>query len=200
MTSTPAEPPLVNLPNVLTSLRLLLVPVFGVFLIFSSGTGVWWRIAACAAFCIASFTDFFDGRIARAWNLVTTFGKVADPIADKALVGTALVLMSWFGMLWWWVTALILIREIGVTVLRFWVIRHGVIPASRGGKVKTILQVTAIAWLVWPWPFPLHLLGPWMMAAAVVVTVVTGVDYVFQALRVRKDGLAREKRALADQP
>jgi CDP-diacylglycerol--glycerol-3-phosphate 3-phosphatidyltransferase len=195
--STPAGPPLVNPANLLTSLRLLLVPVFGVLLLFSDGVGVWWRIAACAAFCIASFTDFFDGKIARAWNLVTTFGKVADPIADKALVGTALVLLSWLGMLPWWVTAVILVREFGVTGLRFWVIRHGVIPASRGGKLKTILQVTAIAWYLFPWPFPLAFLGPWMMAAAVIVTVITGVDYIFQALRLRRAGLAKE-RELAD--
>lgn len=183
--------PLLNVANILTVTRLVLVPVF-LLTLFAAPESTGWRLTAFVVFAIASITDHIDGTLARKFGLVTDFGKVADPIADKALVGTALVLMSWFGMLPWWVTAVILVREFGVTGLRFWVIRHGVIPASRGGKVKTILQVTAIAWLVWPWPFPLHLVGPWMMAAAVVVTIVTGVDYVFQALRVRKAGLARE--------
>ncbi len=100
-----------------------------------------WRIAACLIFCVASATDLVDGWIARRFELVTSFGKVADPIADKALTGTALVLLSAYDRLPWWVTVLILVREWGVTALRFWVIRHGVIPASRGGKLKTALQI-----------------------------------------------------------
>jgi CDP-diacylglycerol--glycerol-3-phosphate 3-phosphatidyltransferase len=179
-------PPVLNVANLLTTLRLLLVPVFAVLMLGSDGTHIWWRAAACAAFIAASFTDFYDGKIARARNLVTKFGQVADPIADKALTGTAFVILSMLGMLPWWVTVVILGREIGVTVIRFWVIRHGVIPASRGGKLKTMLQVVAIPWYVWPWPYPIDLLSPWLMAAAVVVTIVTGSDYVARALVLRR--------------
>jgi CDP-diacylglycerol--glycerol-3-phosphate 3-phosphatidyltransferase len=181
-----AEPPLVNAANMLTVLRLLLVPVFAGLLLASEGTDPWLRAAACTAFIAASLTDLWDGQIARAWNLVTTFGQVADPIADKALTGTAFVLLSMLGLLPWWITIVVLAREVGVTAIRFWVIRHGVIPASRGGKLKTMLQVVAIPWVVWPWPYPIDLLAPWLMGAAVVVTVVTGADYVARALVLRR--------------
>jgi len=178
--------PVVNVANALTVLRLVLVPVFVVFMIASEMTSPGWRVAACGAFAVASVTDLVDGWIARAWGLVTSFGKVADPLADKALTGTALVLLSAYDRLPWWVTLAVLARELGVTLLRFWVIRYGVIAASRGGKIKTVLQIAAIAWYVWPFTPPLDRLGPWLMAAAVVVTVVTGVDYAWRALRLRR--------------
>jgi CDP-diacylglycerol--glycerol-3-phosphate 3-phosphatidyltransferase len=111
---------------------------------------------------------------------------VADPIADKALTGSALVVLSAYGHLPWWVTALILVREWGVTGLRFWVIRYGIIPASRGGKLKTALQIAAIAWYLWPASEPWHVVGTWLMGAALIVTVVTGFDYVVQAVRLRR--------------
>jgi len=154
--------------------------------VVSGMTSVFWRIVACLVFCVASATDFVDGWIARRFHLVTSFGKVADPIADKALTGTALVLLSAYDRLPWWVTVVILVREWGVTALRFWVIRYGVIPASRGGKIKTALQTAAIAWYLWPVPDPYDVVGPWLMAAALTVTVLTGVDYVLQALRMRR--------------
>jgi CDP-diacylglycerol--glycerol-3-phosphate 3-phosphatidyltransferase len=179
-------PPLVNLANGLTILRIVLVPVFVLLMIASQMTQTSYRVAAALAFGVASLTDFADGWIARAFNQVTSFGKVADPIADKALTGTALVLLSGYGVLAWWVTAVILVREVGVTALRFWVLRHGVIPASRGGKVKTVLQIVAIAWYIWPFGATLAAVGPWLMGMAVVVTVVTGIDYVLRALRVRR--------------
>jgi CDP-diacylglycerol---glycerol-3-phosphate 3-phosphatidyltransferase len=178
---------LYNPANVLTALRIVLIPVF-VYLVavcHLSGTGP--RIAGCLVFCVASATDFVDGWIARRWSLVTAFGKVADPIADKALTGTALVLLALYGRLPWWVTVLILAREWGVTALRFWVIRYGIIPASRGGKIKTALQIAAIAWYLWPVPSPVDAAGPVLMGAAVVVTVLTGADYLIQALRLRRD-------------
>ena len=177
---------LYNPANILTAIRLVLVPVFLVLVVISGMASTGWRIAACLAFCVASATDFADGWIARRWQLITSFGKVADPIADKALTGTALVLLSAYDRLAWWVTVLILVREWGVTALRLWVIRYGVIPASRGGKVKTALQIAAIAWYLWPTPHPYDRAGSWLMAAAVVATVVTGVDYVVQALRLRR--------------
>jgi CDP-diacylglycerol--glycerol-3-phosphate 3-phosphatidyltransferase len=179
-------PPVLNVANALTVLRLVLVPVFLIFMVTSDMTRPGWRIAACVAFCVASLTDFVDGWIARTWDLVTSFGKVADPIADKALIGTALVLLSVYDRLSWWATVVILVREIGVTALRFWVIRDGVIPASRGGKAKTALQTLAIAWYLLPLPDTLARVGVWVMWLAVVVTLLTGIDYVLRAQRLRR--------------
>jgi CDP-diacylglycerol--glycerol-3-phosphate 3-phosphatidyltransferase len=181
-------PPVLNVANALTALRIVLVPVFVVLMIASEMTSPGYRIAAALAFGAASLTDFADGWIARAFNQVTSFGKVADPIADKALTGTALVLLSIYDALPWWITIVIAVREIGVTALRFWVIRYGVIPATRGGKLKTVLQILAITWYIWPFPPSLAAVGPVIMAAALVVTVVTGVDYLVRALRVRRTG------------
>ena len=174
-------PGLVNVANALTVLRLVLVPVF-VACLLAGGTG--WRVAAFVVFGVASVTDLLDGRLARSRGLITDFGKIADPIADKALTGAALVTLSALGELAWWVTAVILAREISVTLLRFWVIRRGVIAASRGGKLKTLLQVVAIALYVLPGP-P-EAVREVVMAAAVVVTVVTGIDYAVRAVRLRR--------------
>jgi CDP-diacylglycerol--glycerol-3-phosphate 3-phosphatidyltransferase len=185
--AVPRRVSLYNPANVLTALRLLLIPVFATMVVSSDMQASGWRVAACVVFCVASATDFVDGWIARRFELVTSFGKVADPIADKALTGTALVLLSIYDLIPWWVTGLILLREWGVTALRFWVIRYGIIPASRGGKVKTALQTAAIAWYLWPVPAPYDVVGPWLMGAAVLVTAVTGVDYVIQAFRLRRD-------------
>jgi CDP-diacylglycerol--glycerol-3-phosphate 3-phosphatidyltransferase len=184
--TTPAVSPY-NAANVLTVVRIVLVPVFLALVVASGLSGTGARIVACLVFCVASATDFVDGWIARRWSMVTSFGKVADPIADKALTGTALVLLAAYGRVWWWVVILILVREWGVTALRFWVIRYGIIPASRGGKLKTVLQIAAIAWYLWPVPHPADLIGPWLMGAALLVTVVTGGDYLMQALRLRRD-------------
>jgi len=175
-----------NIANELTMLRLLMVPVFAVVLFHNDGQDTAWRWAALGLFFVASVTDLLDGDLARRRGLVTTFGKVADPIADKALMGTALVGLSALGELPWWVTGVILAREIGVTLLRFRVIRHGVIPASRGGKLKTMLQGLAIGLYVAPlsgWPATL---AAWIMAAAVVVTLVTAVDYIGKARRLAR--------------
>jgi CDP-diacylglycerol--glycerol-3-phosphate 3-phosphatidyltransferase len=176
-----------NIANALTVLRLALVPVFLVALFAGTGHDDGWRAVAWALFAIASVTDRIDGDLARRRGLVTEFGKLADPIADKALVGAALIGLSVVGDLPWWVTALVLARELGVTLLRFWVIRHGVLPASRGGKLKTLLQAVAIGLFI------LLPLGGWLrpiawifMAAALVVALGTGVDYVARALRLRR--------------
>jgi CDP-diacylglycerol--glycerol-3-phosphate 3-phosphatidyltransferase len=177
---------LVNAANALMLLRIVLVPLFVVLMVVSDMQRPGYRMAAALAFIVASLTDFADGWIARSFNQITSFGKVADPIADKALTGTALVLLSVYGELSWWVTVVIGVREVGVTALRFWVIRTAVLPASRGGKVKTVLQILAIAWYIWPFPDGLVWVGVVLMAAAVVVTVATGVDYVIRVLRVRR--------------
>jgi CDP-diacylglycerol--glycerol-3-phosphate 3-phosphatidyltransferase len=177
----------VNLPNALTLLRLLCVPVLAVLLAIDDGELGPARDAAAILFLVASVTDLADGAIARRYGLVTTFGKIADPIADKALTGVALIGLSLLGDLSWWVTGIILVREIGVTLLRFWVIEHGVIPASRGGKLKTLVQTIAIGMylavvpLEW-WPTASAI----AMALAVLLTVVTGLDYVVRAVRLRR--------------
>ncbi len=175
-----------NLANVLTGVRFALVPVFLVLLFVGDGHETFWRIAAFIVFAVAVITDRLDGALARSYGMVTEFGTLADPIADKALIGAALIGLSVLGDLPWWVTVVILVREIGITVLRFVVLRHGVIPASRGGKLKTLVQAVAIGLFVLPlenWP------GAWLavawviMGAAIVLTVITGVDYVVSAVR-----------------
>jgi CDP-diacylglycerol---glycerol-3-phosphate 3-phosphatidyltransferase len=179
--AVPPQPGLVNLANILTVFRLVLVPVV-VACLLAGGTA--WRVAAFVAFGTASVTDLLDGRIARSRGLITDFGKIADPIADKALTGAALVTLSYLGWLPWWVTIVILAREVAVTALRFWVIRYGVIAASRGGKLKTLLQVLAISLYMLP-GIPQWLRAV-VMAAAVLVTVVTGADYAIRAARLRR--------------
>ncbi|WP_184786433.1 CDP-diacylglycerol--glycerol-3-phosphate 3-phosphatidyltransferase [Phytomonospora endophytica] len=185
--------PLVNPANAITALRLLLVPVFVAFGAISDFTHDGWRMAACLVFLVASITDWLDGYLARANAWVTSFGKIADPIADKALTGSALVLLSVYDRVPWWVTLVILVREVGITLMRFWVIRYGVIAASRGGKVKTVLQIAAIAWYLWPWPEPLAAVGPWLMAAAFLATVATGADYVVRVIALRRKGRRTEE-------
>ena len=175
-----------NIANALTVLRLVLVPVFLVLLMHDDGTEAAWRVAAFATFAVASVTDRVDGQLARRHGLVTDFGTIADPIADKALIGAALIGLSLLGELWWAVTVVILVREVGITLLRFVVIRHGVIPASRGGKLKTVLQAVAIGLYLLPLPAAWNPVEGTAMAAAVVVTVVTGIDYVAQAVRLHR--------------
>jgi len=175
-----------NIANGLTVLRLLLVPVFAVVLFHGSGHDTAWRIWAWGVFAIASMTDRLDGELARKRGLVTEFGKLADPIADKALIGTALVGLSVLDDLAWWVTVVMLVREVGVTLLRFWVIRHGVIAASRGGKVKTLLQAVAIGLYVLPLTGWLHVVAAVVMGAAIVLALITGGDYVGRAVRLRR--------------
>lgn len=177
-----------NMANGLTVLRLVLVPFFALALCQRGGHSGAWQVAACGIFVVASLTDRIDGDLARRRGLITEFGKLADPIADKALIGTALVGLSVLDRLSWWVTALILIREVGVTLLRFWVIRHGVMPASRGGKVKTTVQAVAIGLLVLPLSDGWRIGAEVVMWLAVALTLVTGVDYVFRALSLRRAG------------
>jgi CDP-diacylglycerol--glycerol-3-phosphate 3-phosphatidyltransferase len=187
-----------NIANALTVFRLVLVPVFLVCLFAHGGHETKWRVLALIVFAIASITDRIDGDIARRRNEVTEFGKLVDPIADKALIGAALIGLSVLGDLPWWITVVMLVREVGVTVLRFWVIRHGVIPASRGGKVKTTLQAVGTGFFV------LLPVGSWVepvawtfMIAAVVVALLTGADYVARALRLRRQSGAASTAPVA---
>ena len=192
-----------NIANALTILRIALVPVFGWLLLHDGGHSTRYRLLAAGVFVVATATDRIDGDIARAKGLVTDFGTVSDPIADKALMGMALVGLSIIDLLPWWVTAVVVAREVGVTALRFVVIRHGVMPASRGGKVKTALQALAILLYVLPLPPS----GFWYtfatlaMVLAVVVTVATGADYVLRAHTLRNTSpraqAKRERRTAA---
>lgn len=177
-----------TLPNLLTLVRLLLVPVLAVLLFAQDGTDPVLRWWATVVFVLAAITDLLDGEIARRSGTVSTVGKVADPIADKAIIAVALIGLSALGDLVWWVTIVILVRELAVTALRFWVIRHGVIPASRGGKAKTVAQIIAIALYLAPLPDAIEPLRIIAMAIAVVLTVVTGIDYAVRAWRLRQRG------------
>ncbi|WP_372666931.1 CDP-diacylglycerol--glycerol-3-phosphate 3-phosphatidyltransferase [Amycolatopsis kentuckyensis] len=180
--------PTLNVANLLTLSRLVLVPLFVVALFTGDGHDTTWRAIATGLFAVASFTDQLDGWVARKYGLITDFGKIADPIADKALTGAALVGLSVLGELGWWVTIVIAVREIGVTLLRFWVIRHGVIPASRGGKAKTMAQIAAIVAYLLPLPAGADPVRWALMGLALVLTVVTGVDYLVRAVRLRAAG------------
>ncbi|TFB56042.1 CDP-diacylglycerol--glycerol-3-phosphate 3-phosphatidyltransferase [Cryobacterium tagatosivorans] len=179
-----------NLPNLITVVRILMAPVFFWMLLADAGQDGALRWAAAAVFIVAIATDGIDGAIARRRNLVTDLGKLLDPIADKVLTGGALICLSILGELWWWVTIVILVREIGITVFRFVMLRDHVIPASRGGKLKTLFQAVAISLALLPFWL---LLGDWVywvnwtvMAVALVLTVVTGVDYLAAGWRERR--------------
>jgi CDP-diacylglycerol---glycerol-3-phosphate 3-phosphatidyltransferase len=193
-TKADGAPSSINVPNALTAFRLVLVPVFA-YVLLSHPDDTWWRVAAAVIFAAAIFTDFLDGRIARKHNIVTDFGRLADPIADKAITGMALIGLSIVGELWWWVTIVILVREWGITLVRFVVLRYGVMSARRGGKLKTVLQAVALTLLLLPLPGWLLWAGWVIMGAALVVTVVTGVDYLLQANRLRRAAKTRESGA-----
>src|SRR6478735_5405193 len=169
-------------------LRIALVPFFAWALLADGGHSTGWRLVATALFVLAAATDRVDGWLARRNDQITDLGKLLDPIADKLLMGTALVILSALGDLPWWVTVVILVRELGITVMRFFMLRYVVLPASRGGKIKTVLQSVAIGLYL----LPLDAMPDWVafvaavaMGAAVVLTVVTGVDYLRLAIRIR---------------
>jgi len=176
-----------NLANIITVVRILLAPLFVVLLVLDGGADGPLRIAAALLFVVAIATDGVDGMLARRRNLVTNLGILLDPIADKLLTGAALVMLAVLAELPWWVVIVILVREWGITLFRFLMLRDRVIPASRGGKLKTVVQAVAISVALLPlW----NLFGEWvhvvntvLMSAAVVLTVVTGIDYLVQARR-----------------
>jgi len=177
-----------NLPNLITVVRILLAPVFIWMLLADGGSDGALRWAAAVLFILAIATDGIDGAIARKYNLVTDLGKLLDPIADKILTGGALVCLSILGELPWWVTIVILLREVGITVFRFVMLRDRVIPASRGGKLKTLAQSVAISlallplWLVFG-DVPMHWVNTIAMSIAFILTVVSGIDYLVAAWR-----------------
>lgn len=176
-----------NVANIITVVRILLAPLFIWLLLQDDGELGALRFVATALFIVAIATDSLDGYLARGRNLITEVGIILDPIADKVLIGGALVALSILGELPWWITVVIMVREFGITVFRFAVLSTRVIPASRGGKLKTIVQAVAISlFLAHLWSF----LGPWVgwvswvaMVAALLLTVSTGVEYLWQAWR-----------------
>ncbi|MTD13963.1 CDP-diacylglycerol--glycerol-3-phosphate 3-phosphatidyltransferase [Nakamurella sp. YIM 132087] len=197
MVEQPPRVSLVNLPNALTVLRLILVPVFLLALFAEGGHDAVWRWTAFLVFAAAAITDRFDGHIARKRGQVTDFGKIADPMADKALTGSALVGLSMLGDLPWWITVTVLVREVGITLLRFAVIRYGVIAASPGGKAKTLLQIVAIGLYVMPLPDMLDVVRMVVLWVAVALTVLTGLDYLARAASL----VSRSRdRGAADRP
>ena len=176
-----------NVPNFLTTIRIIVVPILAWLLFKESAETDANRIIAGTIFIVAALTDIADGTIARRWNLITNFGKIFDPIADKALIGVALIGLSYLNLLDWWFTWVILARELFVTFLRFWVINKGVIPASRGGKLKTITQIVAISFYLLPLPESFSVVGEIIMYAAVILTLATAVDYIMKAIMTDRE-------------
>jgi CDP-diacylglycerol--glycerol-3-phosphate 3-phosphatidyltransferase len=185
-----------NLPNVLTGLRIVIVPFFGAALLQDGGDSILWRTIAAVLFAAAMITDKIDGDIARARGLVTNFGKIADPIADKALTGMAFVGLSIVGDIWWWVTIVVLLREWSVTVLRLSILRRVVVAAARSGKVKTVLQAVALTALSLPLRqvhAPLHGIGvvlfyayEVLLGVAVAMTMWSGYEFFRDVWRQRE--------------
>ena len=185
-----------NLPNVLTALRIVMVPFFAWALLQDGGDSVLWRTVAFALFVGAMITDKIDGDIARKRNLVTNFGKIADPIADKAITGMAFVGLSLVGDIWWWVTAVVLLREWSVTLLRLSILKQVVVAAAQSGKVKTVLQAIALSTLALPlrqvsgepWEtlgLGLFYLAQVLLAGAVAMTIWSGYEFFRDVWRQR---------------
>ena len=180
-----------NVANAVTIGRIALVPFFAAVLVVDGGHSVAWRLVATVVFVVAALTDRLDGYLARRHNLVTDLGALLDPIADKLLIGTALVILSMFGELYWWVTVVILVRELGITALRFLMLKRATLPVSRGGKLKTVVQSVAISLFLLPLadlPFWVLVVASIVMGLAVTVTVATGADYVREAVRLVRGG------------
>ena len=172
-----------NLPNALTIFRILALPFCAYALFKNGGEDDSWRIIAFTLFFIVGLSDILDGKIARSRNQITEFGKLLDPIADKAMLATACIGASLLGMLSWWVTAIFLIREVAVTILRFAVIKNGVIPASKGAKLKTFFQSFGVGFYILPLPSYLNIPRDLFMAVAIYLTITTGVDYFRKVFR-----------------
>lgn len=182
-----AEVPVLNIANVLTVLRIVLVPVFVVLFFVADAQDPWWRVGAFVVFVFAMATDYVDGYLARRLGLVTDFGKIADPIADKALMAAAMISLSLVHELFWWVTIVILVREVGITLWRLFGVDH-VVAASKGGKLKTVTQTLGLGMLIlplphWVWPVEWAVIG-----VALVLTVYTGIDYLVKARQAARAG------------
>ena len=190
--TTESKPSNLNVPNALTVLRIVMVPVFLVVL-FSHPDDFGWRLAATAVFVVAILTDLADGHIARKYNLVTDFGKLWDPVADKALTGAAFIALGVLGELSWIIIVLILLREWGITWLRAAIAKHGIMAANKGGKLKTVTQsVALILYLPGRENLPewLSVVALVIMILALALTLVTGITYIFSAMKIRREAIA----------
>ncbi len=170
-------------PNYLTVLRIALIPT-GVWALFHSPSATWQIIAWCIYFTLG-MTDILDGHWARKSNRTTPLGAFLDPVADKALIGSAMISLSLLDRFPWWITAVILFREIGITIFRLAVIRDGVIPASKGGKIKTLTQNFGVSFYILPLPESLYFLRDGLMGVAIILTIWTGVDYIYKWKKAR---------------
>ncbi len=195
MTTQP-KPSNYNVPNALTVLRIIMVPVLLVVL-FTHPEDLGWRIAATAVFVVAILTDLADGYIARKYNLVTDFGKLWDPVADKALTGAAFIALGILDELSWIIIVLILVREWGITWLRAAIAKYGIMAANRGGKLKTVTQsVALVLYLLGRQNLPewLSVVALVVMILALVLTLLTGLDYIRSALKIRREAIAAGTR------
>lgn len=172
-----------NLPNSLTVFRILALPFCAWALFVNGGDDPTWRIIAWTSFFIVGVTDVLDGKLARSRNQVSAFGAILDPIADKAFIATALISLSILDRIPWWVTILILTREVGVTILRFAVIKREIISASKGGKFKTLIQNFSVGFYMLPLPEQLFLPRDLLLGLAMLLTITTGISYFRSALR-----------------
>ncbi|QIK73377.1 CDP-diacylglycerol--glycerol-3-phosphate 3-phosphatidyltransferase [Propioniciclava coleopterorum] len=181
-----------NVPNILTAVRMVMVPIFA-WVLLAHPQDPTMRWIATAVFLVAIATDALDGRIARKYNLITDFGKLWDPIADKALTGMAFIGLSILAELPWWITIIILVREWGITALRWAIMKYGVMAANRGGKLKTVMQSVALAMFL---PGLQFMPAVWdiiawiAMILAFALTVLTGLDYLREANKLRATYLA----------
>ena len=173
----------INLPNALTITRIVLIPFCVLALFHNGGDDSTWRTISWVGFFLVGMTDLLDGKIARARNEITELGKFLDPVADKALIGSAMISLSILGRFPWWITAVILAREIGITLFRLAVIKNGVIPANRGGKIKTTFQSFGVGFFMLPLPESLYWFRDGFMAIAIALTIATGVNYVRLAIK-----------------
>lgn len=189
--------PLWNIANILTMIRCAMVPVFVVLAAWYPDS-VGGRLLVTAVFVVAMITDFLDGHLARSRNLITDFGKIVDPIADKAMTGAALVMLSVWDYVPWWMTVLILVREFGITIMRFTILKYGALPANMAGKAKTMVQTIAITYCLLPlellWA-PARWIGLALVLLAVVLTVWSGLVNLKDGLRLRREALAGREAA-----
>ncbi|RZI86865.1 MAG: CDP-diacylglycerol--glycerol-3-phosphate 3-phosphatidyltransferase [Microbacterium sp.] len=191
-----------NVPNALTTLRIVMFPFFGYALLHDGGENLDWRWIAYGLFVVAMVTDKIDGDLARKHNLITNFGKIADPIADKAITGMAFVGLSIIYPVMWWITVPVLLREWGVTIARLSIAKQVVMPANQSGKVKTMAQALALGGLIAPfhdlsggWDLPGDVVW-WaavaLMVVAVVLTMTSGYEFARDVVRHRRTAAPAE--------
>ena len=165
-------------PNTLTVTRILLIPSGVYTLFYDGGENSTFQLISYAIFFTLGMTDIVDGRWARQSNRITPLGTFLDPVADKALIGAAMISLSILDRFPWWITILILTREIGITLFRILVIKNGVIPASKGGKLKTLMQNFGVGFFILPLPSWLDWFKYGFISVAIILTITSAYDYL----------------------